>query len=84
MSAAGEGGGDLDAALAAIAAGRIVVLAGDRLRGGDNPACSPRYVNATFDGLHEIATPRSRGARAGRCFLTDRAGQDSATCRFMW
>jgi 3,4-dihydroxy 2-butanone 4-phosphate synthase len=28
-------GGNLDAALAAIAAGRIVVLAGDRLRGGD-------------------------------------------------
>jgi 3,4-dihydroxy 2-butanone 4-phosphate synthase len=28
-------GGDLDAALAAIAEGRIVVLAGDRLRGGD-------------------------------------------------
>ena len=30
-----SGGGDLDAALAAIAAGQIVVVAGDRLRGGD-------------------------------------------------
>lgn len=28
-------GGDLDAALEAIAAGRIIVIAGDRLRGGD-------------------------------------------------
>jgi 3,4-dihydroxy 2-butanone 4-phosphate synthase/GTP cyclohydrolase II len=38
-------GGDLDAALAAIAAGRIVVLAGDRLRGGDiDFMCAARAV----------------------------------------
>lgn len=48
-------GGDLDAALAAIAAGRIVVLAGDRLRGGDIDLMCPAKA-ITPDAINFMAT----------------------------
>ncbi|MFN4020970.1 MAG: 3,4-dihydroxy-2-butanone-4-phosphate synthase [Erythrobacter sp.] len=50
---------DLDAALAAIAAGRIVVITGDRLRGGDiDLMCAARHV--TPEVINFMAT-RGRG-----------------------
>ncbi len=66
--------GDLDAALAAIAAGRIVVLAGDRLRGGDidfmcaAKAVTPEVINfmATHGrGLICLAVTPERAAQLG-------------------
>jgi len=46
---------DLDGALAAIAAGRIVVIAGDRLRGGDiDLMCAARHV--TSQAINFMAT----------------------------
>jgi 3,4-dihydroxy 2-butanone 4-phosphate synthase/GTP cyclohydrolase II len=66
--------GDLDAALAAIAAGRIVVLAGDRLRGGDidfmiaAQAVTPEAINfmATHGrGLICLAVTPERAAQLG-------------------
>ncbi|WP_086607122.1 3,4-dihydroxy-2-butanone-4-phosphate synthase [Erythrobacter donghaensis] len=65
---------DLDGALAAIAAGRIVVLAGDRLRGGDidfmcpASAVTPEVINfmATHGrGLICLAVTPERAARLG-------------------
>jgi 3,4-dihydroxy 2-butanone 4-phosphate synthase len=48
-------GADLDTALAAIAAGRIVVIAGDRLRGGDiDLMCAARHV--TPEAINFLAT----------------------------
>ena len=54
MSGAGLDAG-LDGALAAVAAGRIVVISGDRLRGGDiDLMCAARHV--TPEAINFMAT----------------------------
>lgn len=67
-------GADLDAALAAVAAGRIIVIAGDRLRGGDidlmcaASAVTPEAINfmATHGrGLICLAVTPERAAQLG-------------------
>jgi 3,4-dihydroxy 2-butanone 4-phosphate synthase/GTP cyclohydrolase II len=67
-------GGELDHALAEIAAGRIVVIAGDRLRGGDidlmcaAPSITPEAINfmATHGrGLICLAVTPERAAQLG-------------------
>ncbi|WP_245804479.1 3,4-dihydroxy-2-butanone-4-phosphate synthase [Erythrobacter tepidarius] len=50
-----SGAADLDAALAAVAAGRIIVIVGDRLRGGDiDLMCAARHV--TPQAINFMAT----------------------------
>jgi 3,4-dihydroxy 2-butanone 4-phosphate synthase/GTP cyclohydrolase II len=69
-----SGAGSLDQALADIAAGRVVVLSGDRLRGGDIDlmiaarAVTPEAINfmATYGrGLICLAVTPDRAARLG-------------------
>ncbi len=69
-----SGGGDLDAALSAIAAGQMVVIAGDRLRGGDIDLMvaarhvTPQAINfmATHGrGLICLAVTPQRAAQLG-------------------
>jgi 3,4-dihydroxy 2-butanone 4-phosphate synthase/GTP cyclohydrolase II len=69
-----KAGADLDRALAEIAAGRIVVIAGDRLRGGDiDLMCAARHVSpeainfmATHGrGLICLAVTAARAAQLG-------------------